>query len=145
MRPRQQRMLFVALIVIGVGSAAALGFRAFQSNLVYFYSPSEIVVGDLPADRTIRLGGMVKDGSVVRADGSIEVNFEVTDFSKTVPVRYSGVLPDLFADGQGVVAIGKMEDQVFVADTILAKHDENYMPPEVTEALEKAQASGLKE
>ncbi len=140
MTPRRQRMLFVALIVLGVGTAAAFGIKAFQENLEYFYSPSDILALELPKDRTIRLGGMVEDGSIQRASGSLKVNFIVTDFAKRIPVQYEGVLPDLFTDGQGVVAIGRMSGETFAAETILAKHDESYMPPEVTEALEKAKA-----
>ncbi|MEM7282309.1 MAG: cytochrome c maturation protein CcmE [Pseudomonadota bacterium] len=138
MTPRRQRMLFVALIVMGVGTATAFGIKAFQENLEYFYSPSDILAQELPEDRTIRLGGMVEEGSIDRATGSLKVNFVVTDFAKRIAVEYEGVLPDLFTDGQGVVAIGKMNGETFTADKILAKHDESYMPPEVTEALDKA-------
>ena len=145
MRPRRQRMVFVGLIVLGAGLAAFFGFKAFQSNLQYFYSPTELVAGGLPKDRMIRLGGMVQRGSIQRTEGSLEVNFLVTDFAKTVPVSYTGVLPDLFADGQGVVAIGRMAESRFEAETILAKHDESYMPPEVTEALDKGKKASLEE
>lgn len=141
MTARQQRMVLVALVVLGVGLATGFGIKAFQNNLEYFYSPSEILADNPPADRVLRLGGMVEEGSIQRADGSLRVDFVVTDFAKTVDVSYTGVLPDLFNEGQGVVAIGRMSGSEFVADTILAKHDESYMPPEVTEALEKAAAN----
>lgn len=138
MTARQQRMVLVALIVVGVGTATAFGIKAFQNNLEYFYSPSEILADNPPEDRVLRLGGMVEQGSIRRAEGSLRVDFVVTDFAENVAVSYTGVLPDLFNEGQGVVAIGRMSGSEFVADTILAKHDESYMPPEVTKALNKA-------
>lgn len=137
---RKQRLAIVLLIVIGVGSATALALTAFQQNIMYFYSPSEVHEGKAPLDQVIRVGGMVKDNSVKRDDKSLKVAFDVTDYAQTVTVEYEGILPDLFREGQGIVSIGKMRaDGVFVAQEVLAKHDENYMPPEVADALKTAQ------
>jgi cytochrome c-type biogenesis protein CcmE len=131
-------MILVGLILLGVSAAAAFALTAFQDNLLYYYPPSDIAAGKAPADRVFRLGGMVEEGSVKRETGSMEVRFIVTDFQKDVTVSYSGVLPDLFRDGQGVIARGQLNgDGVFVAHEVLAKHDENYMPPEVAETLRK--------
>jgi cytochrome c-type biogenesis protein CcmE len=132
-------------VLAGVAIAAALAFQAFRQNMMLFYDPSQVVAGEAPAGRTFRLGGMVTSGSVAREPGSLEVRFVVTDFAHSVPVSYTGVLPDLFREGQGVIAHGKLgADGVFTADEVLAKHDENYMPPEVADSLKKAhpQASG---
>ncbi len=127
------------LIVVGVSIAIALTLNAFQSNLLYFISPSEVVAGGAPVDKEFRIGGIVVEGSVDRPGEDMLVTFEVTDTVKTVPVRYSGILPDLFRDGQGIVAKGRLDTQgTFVAREVLAKHDENYMPPEVADALEAA-------
>jgi cytochrome c-type biogenesis protein CcmE len=131
-------MILVGLILLGVSAAAAFALTAFQDNLLYYYPPSDVAAGKAPADRVFRLGGMVEEGSVKRETGSMEVRFIVTDFQKDVTVSYSGVLPDLFRDGQGVIARGQLNgDGVFVAHEVLAKHDENYMPPEVAETLRK--------
>jgi cytochrome c-type biogenesis protein CcmE len=131
-------MVLVALIVVGVGAATAFGLTAFQDNLLYYYPPADVAAGKAPIDRVFRLGGMVEEGSLKRASGSLEARFIVTDFQKDVTVSYSGVLPDLFREGQGVIARGKLgADGVFVAQEVLAKHDENYMPPEVAESLRK--------
>jgi cytochrome c-type biogenesis protein CcmE len=138
MTPRRRRMVLVALIVVGVGAATAFGLTAFQDNLLYYYPPADVAAGKAPIDRVFRLGGMVEEGSLKRANGSLEARFIVTDFQKDVTVSYSGVLPDLFREGQGVIARGKLgADGVFVAQEVLAKHDENYMPPEVAESLRK--------
>ena len=138
MTPRQRRMTLVALIVLGVGSAAAFALTAFQDNLLYFYSPSDVIAGKAPTDRVFRVGGMVPEGSFSRASGSLEAHFVLTDFAENVKVSYTGVLPDLFREGQGVIARGRMgADGVFVAEEVLAKHDENYMPPEVAKTLKK--------
>jgi cytochrome c-type biogenesis protein CcmE len=135
-------MVLVGLILLGVSAAAAFALTAFQDNLLYYYPPSDVAAGKAPVDRVFRLGGMVEEGSVKRETGSMEVRFIVTDFQKDVTVSYSGVLPDLFRDGQGVIARGKLNDDgVFVAHEVLAKHDENYMPPEVAESLRKQHAS----
>lgn len=138
MTPRRRRMTLVALIVLGVGAAAAFALTAFQDNLLYFYSPSDVTAGKAPEDRVFRVGGMVPEGSFTRAPGSLEAHFILTDFAHEVKVSYTGVLPDLFREGQGVIARGRMgADGVFVAEEVLAKHDENYMPPEVADSLKK--------
>jgi cytochrome c-type biogenesis protein CcmE len=136
MTPRQKRMAAVAAIVVGVGAATAVALQAFKENLLYFYSPSQIAEGKAPSGRAFRLGGLVTNGSVQRAPGSLEVRFVVTDYGKSIPVSYSGLLPDLFHEGKGVIAHGRLDERgTFVADEVLAKHDENYMPPEVARAL----------
>jgi cytochrome c-type biogenesis protein CcmE len=143
MTPRRKRMIAVAAIVIGVGAATAVALQAFQENIMYFYSPSQISSGEAPRGRAFRLGGLVTAGSLQRVPGSIEINFVVTDNAQSIPVKYSGLLPDLFREGQGVIAHGKLNDEgVFMADEVLAKHDENYMPPEVAESLHTPQAAG---
>jgi len=136
MKPRHKRLALIGGIVGAVGVAAALVLNAFQSNLVFFYSPSQVASKEAPLNRTFRIGGLVKEGSVKR-DGT-DVQFVVTDTAQTVAVQYRGILPDLFKEGKGVVAQGQMRDGVFVAREVLAKHDENYMPPEATEALKRA-------
>lgn len=142
MTPRRRRRLaLVGVLVAGVSGAAVLLLTAFRENLVYFHTPTEIVNGDAPLDRRFRVGGLVADGSVQRADESLRVRFVVTDTAASVPVVYEGVLPDLFREGQGIVADGRLNGNgEFVADRVLAKHDENYMPPEAAEALERAGA-----
>ena len=137
MTPRRKRMLFIGAVLAGVGLSVALALTAFQQNMMAFFNPTEVLAGEAPSERGFRLGGMVREGSVERAEGSLTVAFKVTDFNQDVPVQYTGVLPDLFREGQGVVAMGRLNaDGVFVADKVLAKHDENYMPPEVAEAIE---------
>jgi len=137
MKPRYKRLSLIAGIVAAVGVATALVLNAFQSNLVFFYSPSQVATKEAPLNRTFRIGGLVKEGSL-RRDGT-EVQFVVTDTAQNVSVRYRGILPDLFKEGKGVVAQGQMRDDgVFVAREVLAKHDENYMPPEAGEALKRA-------
>ena len=142
MKPRNKRLAIAGGVVAAVGVAVALVLNAFQSNLVFFYSPSQVAAKEAPAARTFRIGGMVEKGSVKR-DGTT-VNFIVTDTAKSVSVSYQGILPDLFKEGKGVVAQGQLKDGVFVAREVLAKHDENYMPPEAAEALKKAQATNQK-
>ena len=143
MTPRRKRMIAVAAIVVGVGAATAVALQAFQENLLYFYSPSQVTAGEVPSGRAFRLGGLVTNGSVQRTAGSIEVNFVVTDNAESIPVRYEGLLPDLFKEGKGVIAHGRMNDTgVFMADEVLAKHDENYMPPEVAETLHAPPVEG---
>ena len=142
MKPRQQRMLLIGGVLLGVVVAGGFTIRAFQENLSYFFSPSDVRAGKAPPGRSFRLGGMVVDDSVAREPGSLTVSFEVTDFAATVPVRYTGVLPDLFSEGKGVVVRGQMSGDGFTAEEVLAKHDENYMPPEAAAALAKAKASG---
>ena len=116
--------------------ATALAMLAFQDNLLYFYNPSQVLAGDAPSGRTFRIGGMVTEGSLKRTEGTLQVRFVVTDYQHSIPVSYEGLLPDLFREGQGVIAHGKLSASgEFVADEVLAKHDENYMPPEVAESL----------
>ena len=137
MKPRHKRIAIIVGVLAAVGVATALVLNAFQSNLVFFYSPSQVAAKEAPVGRTFRLGGMVTAGSLKR-DG-VTVNFLVTDTVQTIPVRYQGILPDLFKEGKGVVAQGQVgADGVFVAREVLAKHDENYMPPEAAEALKRA-------
>jgi cytochrome c-type biogenesis protein CcmE len=141
MRSRTQRKIFIALILVGITLAGAFAYRAFQENLLYFFSPTQVAAGEAP-ERTFRLGGMVLAESFKREPGSLTAHFVVTDNVHSVPVTYTGVLPDLFREGAGAVVIGRLDgDGVFVADEVLAKHDENYMPPEVAEALEKGRAA----
>jgi cytochrome c-type biogenesis protein CcmE len=136
MKPRHKRIALAVGVVAGLGVAVALVLNAFQSNLVFFYSPSQVAAKEAPLDRTFRIGGLVEEGSV-RRDGT-QVSFVVTDTLKTVPVQYEGILPDLFKEGKGVVAQGRLQGDRFVAREVLAKHDENYMPPEAADALDKA-------
>ena len=141
MKSRTQRKLFIVLVLAGISLAGFLTYRALQENLLYFFSPSQVAAGEAP-ERTFRLGGMVLAGSVKREPGTLNVSFVVTDNVHSVPVKYSRVLPDLFREGAGAVVIGRMGDNgEFMADEVLAKHDENYMPPEVADALDKARAS----
>ena len=135
MTPRNKRMVLVAGIVVGVGFAAWLATQAFRQNVMFFFDPSQIVAGEAPEGERFRLGGMVEKGSVVKTAGTLDIQFLVTDFKHTVAVKYSGILPDLFREGQGVVAHGRLQSGTFVADEILAKHDEKYMPPEVAKSL----------
>jgi cytochrome c-type biogenesis protein CcmE len=142
MTPRRKRLFIVIAIVVGVGVAAALAVQAFRDNMMLFFDPTQIAAGEAPKGRPFRIGGMVTQGSVTREPGSLEVRFVVTDFQNSVPVSYTGVLPDLFREGQGVVAHGKLsESGLFVADEVLAKHDENYMPPEVAKSLKNKPAA----
>jgi cytochrome c-type biogenesis protein CcmE len=135
MMARYKRMWMVAGILAGVGLAAWLGTQAFRSNVMFFFDPTQIAAGEAPADMRFRLGGMVEKGSVQKTPGTLDIHFLVTDFKHTVPVSYTGILPDLFREGQGVVAHGHMQNGTFFADEILAKHDEKYMPPEVAKSL----------
>ena len=136
MTPRQKRMATVAAILVGVGVATAFALKAFNQNLLYYYSPTQIHAGEAPDARSIRVGGLVENGSLKREPGSLEVQFTLTDFQNTIGVSYTGILPDLFREGQGIIARGKLRDDgMFVAEEVLAKHDENYMPPEVKDSL----------
>ena len=142
MTPRQRRMTLVAIIVCGVALAGALALRAFRENVMFYFDPSKVAAGEVKPGQHFRLGGMVVKGSVQRQPGSLEVKFVVTDFAHTVPVSYANVLPDLFREGAGVVALGRIDNHgVFVADEVLAKHDEKYMPPEVARSLKQGQAA----
>jgi cytochrome c-type biogenesis protein CcmE len=139
MKPRTRRGLAIAAGLATLGIATALVLNAFQSNLVFFFSPSQIIANEAPRERNFRIGGLVEEGSLKRDGQTLTVNFVVTDLAQRVPVSYTGMLPDLFKEGKGVVAQGKLgPDGVFRAEQVLAKHDENYMPPEAAEALEKA-------
>jgi cytochrome c-type biogenesis protein CcmE len=131
-------MLLVAMLALGLTAATALALTAFQKNLLYFYDPTQIAGGEAPRDARFRLGGLVKADSVKRDHASLRVQFEVADCEHSLPVEYTGILPDLFREGQGVVAHGRLDARgVFMADEVLAKHDENYMPPEVAASLNK--------
>ena len=142
MTPRQKRMTFVAVLVAGVAIAITLALQAFNENLLYFFSPTQIKAGEAPKDHSFRLGGLVVVGTVDRDPDSLKINFDLTDTAETISVQYEGILPDLFREGQGIVATGKIVGDLFIADQVLAKHDENYMPPEVADTLKDA---GLKE
>lgn len=138
-RARHRRFAWIAAGVLLLGIAAALVLNAFRSNLVFFYTPSQVFADEAPKGRNFRIGGLVVPGSLVRPGGSVEVQFKVTDNARTVAVVYHGILPDLFKEGKGVVAQGRLgADGVFRAREVLAKHDENYMPPEAAEAVERA-------
>ncbi|HDZ3367538.1 TPA: cytochrome c maturation protein CcmE [Pseudomonas aeruginosa] len=133
---RKKRLIIVLAIVAGVGAAVGLALPALQQNINLFYTPTQIANGEAPTDTRIRAGGLVEKGSLQRSEDSLNVRFVVTDGAKEVTIAYHGILPDLFREGQGIVALGKLGgDGVLVADEVLAKHDENYMPPEVTKAL----------
>ncbi|MGB5398036.1 MAG: cytochrome c maturation protein CcmE [Gammaproteobacteria bacterium] len=140
---RSRRKLLVIMVLFGVAVATVLGLSAFEENLLYFYSPTQVKAGEAPETRAFRVGGLVVAGSVVRAEQGLNVQFTLTDNSETMPVSYSGILPDLFREGQGIVAMGSINSEgLFVADEVLAKHDENYMPPEVAAALKAADEAG---
>jgi cytochrome c-type biogenesis protein CcmE len=139
-KPRHKRLALIAAGLGAIAIATALVLNAFRSNLVFFFSPSQIAAGEAPKDRAFRVGGLVEAGSVRRQADGITVQFVVTDTARSVPVVYKGILPDLFREGKGVVAEGRLgTDGVFRAEQVLAKHDENYMPPEAAHALEQAQ------
>ena len=140
MKPRHRRFLMIAGALVVLSLTAAFVLNAFQSNLVFFFTPTQVAQGEAPKGRVFRVGGMVKEGSVKR--DQVTVEFVVTDTARDIPVRYTGLLPDLFKEGKGVVAQGKLDEQgLFVASEVLAKHDENYMPPEAQHALDKATAA----
>jgi cytochrome c-type biogenesis protein CcmE len=140
MKPRHQRFLLIAVGVSALAIAGMFVLNAFQSNLVFFFTPSQVYKGEAPKERAFRVGGMVKEGSLIK-DGE-NIQFVVTDFAHEVPVKYKGLLPDLFMEGKGVVAQGKLsENKLFAASEVLAKHDENYMPPEAQHALDQAAAA----
>ena len=142
MTPRKKRIVMVCCIVLGMGIAAALILTSFNKNLLYFYSPSQIAKGEAPTERAFRVGGLVMDGTVSRDPKSLKVSFVLTDTLEQITVNYDGILPDLFREGQGIVANGRLDaNGVFQASEVLAKHDENYMPPEVAQALTDAGAN----
>jgi cytochrome c-type biogenesis protein CcmE len=144
MTPRGKRFVLAGVVLGGAAVAVTLVLNAFNSNLVFFYSPSDVAAHKAPQARTFRIGGLVEEGSVKRQTDGVTVRFVVTDTAKTIPVEYRGILPDLFKEGKGVVAQGKLEgDGIFRAQEVLAKHDENYMPPEAATALERAHKATL--
>ncbi len=133
---RRKRLLFVATLVLGIGAATGLALKAFRENLLYFFSPTQVLSGAVPAGAQFRLGGLVEAGSVQRSADSLGVRFVLADCEHKLPVSFTGILPDLFREGQGIVARGQLNGEgVFVAEEVLAKHDENYMPPEVAQSL----------
>jgi cytochrome c-type biogenesis protein CcmE len=138
MTRRRKRMLLLAVLALGLTAASALMLSAFEENLLYFYNPTQIAAGESPAGARFRVGGLVKTGSVQRSQDSLKLRFAVADCTHSIPVEYTGILPDLFREGQGIVVHGLLDENgVFQADEVLAKHDENYMPPEVVESLNK--------
>ena len=142
MTPRQRRTYFILAAILTIGVATFFILRAFNENLVFFYTPSQIASKEAPVNQTFRNGGMVLENSLKREPGGLQVEFVVTDMVKSVPVKFDGILPDLFKEGKGVVAQGKLNDQgVFIASQVLAKHDENYMPPEAKSALDAAKVN----
>lgn len=141
---RKKRLYLVVLMLLGIGIATVLAMNAFEENLMFFYPPAEVVAGKAPKDHPFRLGGLVTHGSVKRLENGLTVQFKITDNQDTVTVEYTGILPDLFREGQGIVSMGRLRDDgVFVADEVLAKHDENYMPPEVADTLKTAHRDGV--
>jgi len=146
MKARSKRLLFVGLAIGGVGVAAAMAITALQSNISYFFSPSQVLADEAPTDRVFRIGGLVEEGSIERQTDGLTAVFSVTDNAERVLVSYTGILPDLFGAGQGVVARGRLgTDGVFYAEEVLAKHDESYLPPEVADSLKTAHAEGAYE
>ena len=140
MMPRYRRLAAVVLVVAGVAVAAALALKAFNKNILYYYTPSQVAAGQARPGQMFRMGGLVANGSVQREPGSMTVRFTLTDMQHSVPIVYTGILPDLFREGQGIVVHGAISaDGKFTADDVLAKHDEKYMPPEVAAAIKKAQ------
>lgn len=140
MKPRHRRLALVTGGVTVLAIAAGLVLNAFQSNLVFFFTPTQVASQEAPVGKVFRIGGMVEEGSVKREPDGLTVRFRVTDTAKTIPVVYKGILPDLFREGKGVVTQGRLgSDGIFVASEVLAKHDENYMPPEAAHAVEQAQ------
>ena len=136
---RKKRLAQLTLLLAGIGAATFLLLQAFSENMSFYFSTSDVVAGKAPVDRQFRLGGLVVNGSVQRATDSLLVSFKLTDMAQEVTVRYTGILPDLFREGQGIIASGRLQSGVFVADEVLAKHDENYMPPEVADSLKQPQ------
>ena len=140
MNKRSRRKVLIFAIVFGVAVATVLGLTAFEENLLYFYSPTQVKEGEAPLTHSFRVGGLVVDGSVIREPDSLTVQFDITDNTEVMTVAYTGILPDLFREGQGIVAMGNLQENgSFVAQEVLAKHDENYMPPEVADALKAAE------
>jgi len=143
---RKRRLILVITMMAGIAVAVGFAMVAFNQNLMFFFTPSDVQAGKAPQDKLFRMGGMVVDGSVVRSTKNVDVSFALTDNEKKVTVKYSGILPDLFREGQGIIAMGKLNAQgEFIADEVLAKHDENYMPPEVAAAMKKKKPEYIKE
>lgn len=136
MKSRHQRLFAIGLVLAGVGLGATFLLKAMNQNILYYYSPTQLEAGEAPESRRFRVGGLVVNDSITRTDGTMEVRFALTDEAHVIPVVYTGILPDLFREGQGIIAHGQMHGNEFVADEILAKHDENYMPPEVAASLD---------
>ena len=144
MKTRHKRLLLILAGLVILGAVAALVLNAFRSNLVFFFSPTQVAAGEAPKGKAFRIGGMVKEGSIRREADGVTLSFVVTDTEKEIAVRYQGILPDLFKEGKGAVAQGKIgDDGVFVASEVLAKHDENYMPPEAAQAVDEAHVRAL--
>ncbi len=136
---RKRRLTMILLLIGGVGLAAALVLKAFQENMNLYYEPSRVNAGEAPINHNFRMGGMVKEGSLTRDKGSLTVQFDVTDYNESVTVFYEGILPDLFREGQGIITLGKLNNEgQFIASEVLAKHDENYMPPEVADCMARS-------
>ncbi len=145
MKSRHKRLVFIVAGLVGLGGVAALVLNAFNDNMVFFFSPTQVLAKESPEGRNFRLGGLVEKGTLKREDDGLTVHFVVTDQHKNINVIYTGILPDLFKEGQGVVAQGRLgPNGVFLAEEVLAKHDENYMPPEVKKALDKGKADSIK-
>ena len=144
MKPiRRQRQYLIIIMLLAIGTAVAFALKAFNDNLMFFFSPTDVAMAKAPPEQTFRLGGMVVEGSVIRPGKDLLVRFTLTDYGQEVGVEYTGILPDLFREGQGIVATGRLRpDGVFVAEQVLAKHDENYMPPEVADSLKTGAAAG---
>ncbi|MCK5722735.1 MAG: cytochrome c maturation protein CcmE [Gammaproteobacteria bacterium] len=136
---RKKRLFFIIFLIVGVTLAAGFAMYAFNQNLMFYFSPADVKQGKAPVNKIFRMGGMVVEGTFKKEPKSLKVHFDLTDYEKTVSVEYEGILPDLFREGQGIISRGKLNEQgVFIAEEVLAKHDENYMPPEVAESLKKA-------
>ena len=143
---RKRRLILVVTMVCGIAVAVGFGLVAFNQNLMFFFTPTDVQAGKAPQGRLFRMGGMVVDGSVKRSEKNVDVAFDLTDNEKAVTVKYSGILPDLFREGQGIIAMGKLNSEgEFIAEEVLAKHDENYMPPEVAAAMKKKKPAYIKE
>jgi len=141
---RRNRVILIVVMLAGVGVAVGFALKAFNENLMFFYQPTQVIAGEAPAGRLIRVGGLVTTGSVERQPDGLTVQFAVTDNVETITVQYTGILPDLFREGQGIIARGRLgDDRLFIAEEVLAKHDENYMPPEVADALKAAHEKGV--
>lgn len=143
---RKRRLILIMVMISGIAVATGFGLVAFNENLMFFFTPSDVQAGKAPNERLFRMGGMVVDGSVKKSAKNIDVVFDITDNEKTVTVKYSGILPDLFREGQGIITMGKLNSQgEFIAEEVLAKHDENYMPPEVAATMKKKKPDYIKE